>query len=61
MCASAYLQGEYGERDIYIGVPVVLDASGVREIIKIELTTDEKKAFKKSAQEIRQSIKKLHL
>jgi len=59
MCISAYLQGQYGEKDIYIGVPVVLGSSGVKEIIEIKLTPDEKNAFKKSALQIRESIKKL--
>ncbi|MFC1623809.1 malate dehydrogenase [Candidatus Omnitrophota bacterium] len=59
MCVSAYLQGQYGESDIYIGVPVVLDSSGVNKIIEITLTDKEKTAFKKSAQEICDSIKKL--
>ncbi len=59
MCASAYLDGQYGEKGIYMGVPVVLDSSGVREIIEIDLTREEKEAFKKSAQLIRESIKKL--
>lgn len=59
MCVSAYLQGQYGEKDIYMGVPVVLGASGVIEIIEIELTKEEREAFKKAAQKIRESIKKL--
>jgi len=59
VCASAYLKGQYGEEDVYIGVPIVLDSSGVKDIIEINLTSDEKKAFKKSIQEVRESIKKL--
>lgn len=59
MCVSAYLNGEYGEANIYMGVPVVLDSSGIRKIVEIDLTAEEKKAFKKSAQEIRESIKKI--
>lgn len=59
MCCSAYLQGEYGEKDIYIGVPVVLGSSGITKIIEIKLTEEEKKAFRKSAQEIRETIAKL--
>lgn len=59
MCASAYLNGEYGEKDIYIGVPVILGANGVKEIIEIELTDKEKQAFKESAREIRENIKKI--
>ncbi|MFC1667233.1 malate dehydrogenase [Candidatus Omnitrophota bacterium] len=59
ICASVYLQGQYGEDDIYIGVPVVLGLSGVKDIVEIDLTNEEKEAFKRSAQEIRNSIKKL--
>lgn len=59
MCVSVYLNGQYGEKDIYIGVPVVLGASGVREIIDIKLTASEKSAFKNSVQSIRESIEKL--
>ena len=42
-----------------IGVPAVVDSSGVRDVIEIELTDEEKTAFKKSAQQIRNAIKKL--
>lgn len=59
MCASAYLEGQYGEKDIYIGVPVVIDSSGIREIIEIKLKEEEKKSFKNSAQKIHESIRKL--
>jgi len=59
LCASAYLHGQYGEKGIYIGVPLILDSSGVREIIEIELTGKEKEAFRSSAQKIRESINKL--
>lgn len=59
ICASAYLQGQYGEKDIYIGVPVVLGSSGVKEVIEIKLTEDENNAFKNSVRTIRGSIKKL--
>ena len=56
MCASAYLEGQYGEKDIYIGVPVVLGSLGVEKIVEIELTKEEKQAFKKSALQIREGI-----
>ena len=58
ICASAYLEGQYGEKDIYIGVPVVLGASGIDKIIEIELTGKEKQAFKESASQIRKAIAK---
>ncbi|MBU1888152.1 MAG: malate dehydrogenase [Candidatus Omnitrophica bacterium] len=59
ICCSAYLQGEYGEKDIYVGVPVVLGSSGVVRIIEIELTEQEKKAFKKSVSQIHETITKI--
>lgn len=59
MCASAYLNGQYGEKDIYIGVPVKLGASGVKEVMEIELTDKEKGSFKNSIQSIRETINKL--
>ncbi len=59
ICISSYLQGQYGEKDIYIGVPVILGSSGVKEIVQIELTDEETLAFKKSAEKIREGISKL--
>jgi len=46
---AAYLEGEYGCNDLFIGVPVKLGAGGVEEIIEITLTDDEKQALEKSA------------
>lgn len=46
---AAYLEGEYGFNDLFIGVPVKLGAKGIEQIIEIELTDDEKAALKKSA------------
>lgn len=46
---AAYLQGEYGIKDLFIGVPVKLGAKGVEEIIEITLTDDEKASLMKSA------------
>jgi malate dehydrogenase len=59
MCVSAYLEGQYGEKDIYIGVPVILGVSGVDKIIEIGLSEQEKQLFKDSALEIRKGIAKL--
>ena len=56
MCASAYLEGQYNEKDIYIGVPVILGASGIEKIIETKLTEEEKQAFKESTRQIRESI-----
>ncbi|MBM3944409.1 MAG: malate dehydrogenase [SAR202 cluster bacterium] len=46
---TAYLQGEYGVKDLFVGVPVKLGAGGVEEIIQFDLTADESAALKKSA------------
>ena len=59
ICVSSYLEGQYGEKDIYIGVPAVLGSSGIKEIIEIELADEERQAFKKSAEKIREGINKL--
>ncbi|MGV8997797.1 MAG: malate dehydrogenase [Parvibaculaceae bacterium] len=48
MACAAYLDGEYGQKDIYVGVPVVIGAGGVERIVEIELNGAEKKAFQKS-------------
>jgi malate dehydrogenase len=46
---AAYLEGEYGIDDLFIGVPVKLGAQGIEEIIEITLTPEEEKALKDSA------------
>jgi malate dehydrogenase len=53
---SVYLQGEYGVRDVFVGVPVKLGARGVEKIIEIKLTPDEDAAFKKSAAAVRELV-----
>ncbi len=55
--ASAYLDGEYGLKDIYFGVPVVLGRKGVERIIEIELTDEEKEAMKRSEALIRNTMR----
>jgi malate dehydrogenase len=47
--AAAYLDGEYGYSDLYMGVPVVIGDGGVEKIIQLDLTDDEKAMLKKSA------------
>ncbi len=46
---TAYLEGEYGVNGLYMGVPVKLGAGGVEEIVKLRLSSDEKKMLKASA------------
>ena len=49
----AYLEGEYGYSDIYLGVPTVLGGSGIEEIIELDLTDEEKSALDKSADSVK--------
>ncbi|MGH9399190.1 MAG: malate dehydrogenase [Thermoanaerobaculia bacterium] len=51
---AAYLQGEYGMQDVYLGVPVKLGARGVEQIIEITLTAQERSALEKSAGAVRE-------
>src|SRR5204863_3799933 len=51
---SVFLQGEYGIRDLFVGVPVKLGARGVEGIIEIRLTAEEDAAPKKSASAVKE-------
>ena len=50
LTVSTYLEGEYGQNDIYIGVPAIINNKGVREVIKLELNEDEKQKLNKSCE-----------
>jgi malate dehydrogenase len=54
--AAAYLEGEYGVRGLYAGVPVVIGGNGVEKIIEIELTSAEKTAFDSSVAHVRELV-----
>ena len=59
---AVYLEGEYGLKDLFIGVPVKLGASGIEDIIEINLTEDEKAALNRSAEaveELKTALSKL--
>jgi malate dehydrogenase len=59
---AAFLSGEYGFKDIYAGVPVIIGKAGVEKIIKFELSKDEEAAFKnsvKSVQNLYDAAKKI--
>ena len=53
---AAYLEGEYGIKGLYVGVPVKLGARGVEQIIEIKLTAEEKAALDKSAASVRELV-----
>ncbi|MDF2606172.1 MAG: L-lactate dehydrogenase [Bacillales bacterium] len=58
---SAHLDGQYGESDVYIGVPAVINRDGIREIIELEISEDEKQKFKHSASVLKEIIKSANL
>jgi malate dehydrogenase len=49
----AYLEGEYGLQGIYLGVPTILGAGGIEQIIELDLTESEKAELEKSAASVR--------
>jgi len=51
--AIAYLEGEYGYSDIYLGVPTILGGNGIEEIIELDLTEEEKASLDKSADSVK--------
>lgn len=59
--ASAYLEGQYGQEGIYFGVPAKLGASGVEEILELELTGEQQDILKKSSETIRKVISELEV
>lgn len=59
MCASAYLDGEYGLQDICLGVPVVLGKSGIEKILQLDLDDSERGRLQKSAALIKDSLSRL--
>jgi malate dehydrogenase len=53
---AAYLEGEYGYKDLYLGVPVVIGAGGVEKVIEIPLSPEEKKAVDISAEHVAELV-----
>ena len=54
--ATCYLQGEYGIRDLYMGVPVRLGAAGAEDVVKLKLSAAEKKMLKVSEAAVRDVV-----
>ena len=53
---AAYLQGEYGINNLFIGVPVRLGAGGIEEIIQVQLSSDEQQSLNKSADAVKELV-----
>ena len=58
---AVYLQGEYGYKGLFVGVPVKLGRNGMEKIIEIKLTSEEKTALDKSAAAVKELVDKLKL
>ena len=58
---AVWLQGEYGMKDVVVGVPVKIGRKGMEEIIQIKLTAEEQAALAKSANDIRANMAKLSI
>ena len=58
---AAYLDGQYGTKGLYVGVPVKLGRAGVEQVIEITLTPEEQAAFNKSAAAVRELVDKLKI
>lgn len=53
---AAYLDGEYGESDVYIGVPAIINRQGIREIIELDLSDDEKAKMAHSVKVLKETM-----
>jgi malate dehydrogenase len=58
---AAYLEGQYGVRGLYVGVPVKLGRRGVEQVVEIKLTSGEQAAFQQSVAAVRELVDKLKL
>jgi malate dehydrogenase len=54
---AAYLDGEYGQNDVFAGVPVKLGARGIEQIVQIKMTPEEQKEFDLSASHVKETLK----
>ena len=57
---AAYLQGEYGLEDLFVGVPVKLGAGGIEQVVELNLEQSEMEALKNSANSVRELVEVLH-
>ena len=58
---AAYLRGEYGFEDIYLGVPIKLGQKGVEQIFELQLTEEEKEALRQSAEGVKNTVAQIKL
>jgi malate dehydrogenase len=58
---AAWLEGEYGMKGLYLGVPCKLGKNGLEQVIEVELTADERTALEKSAEAVREPMRAIKL
>lgn len=56
LTVSCYLDGEYGEEDVFIGVPAIVSRNGIRRVIELSLSEQEKKQFAHSAKVLKETM-----
>ncbi|WP_028399684.1 L-lactate dehydrogenase [Ectobacillus panaciterrae] len=56
LTVSAHLDGQYGHKDVYIGVPAVINRNGVREVMELELRDDEQQKFERSVKVLKETM-----
>ncbi|MCL4319261.1 MAG: malate dehydrogenase [Firmicutes bacterium] len=56
----SYLNGEYGEFDIFVGVPAIVGGNGIEKVLEVEFTDEEKAAFAKSVASVRKPLSLLN-
>ncbi|MDP4103896.1 MAG: L-lactate dehydrogenase [Bacillota bacterium] len=56
LTVSAYLDGQYGQKDIYIGVPSVVNRNGIREVVELDLNKEEREKFAHSVSVLKQTM-----
>jgi malate dehydrogenase len=57
---AAYVRGEYGINDLFIGVPVILGKNGIERIVELELQDDERAQLQASAAAVRKGVEELN-
>lgn len=61
LCVSACLQGEYGIKNLCLGVPAIIGANGVEKVIELQLTIEERQQFEESETVIRKAVEVLEV
>ncbi len=56
---AAYLNGEYGVEELFIGVPVIIGKNGIEKILEVKMNDSEQEMFNKSVNSVRELVKSL--